>query len=76
MRSRQRRRLQCAWCRPSPCRGQQEALLVLSPPLLDQLRQTMATSDVVRYRGYEVSNHAVTSVVPYIGSSGLCYQLR
>ncbi|XP_043190894.1 26S proteasome non-ATPase regulatory subunit 5-like [Amphibalanus amphitrite] len=35
--------------------GHQEALLVLSPPLLDQLRQTMATSDVVRYRGYEVA---------------------
>ena len=37
------------------CRGHQEALLVLSPPLLDQLRRTMGTSDVVRYRGYEVS---------------------
>ena len=38
------------------CRGHQEALLVFSPPLLDELRLTMTASDVVRYRGYEVSS--------------------
>ncbi|XP_037081121.1 26S proteasome non-ATPase regulatory subunit 5-like, partial [Pollicipes pollicipes] len=37
------------------CSSQQAVLLVFSPPLLDQLRQTMASSDVVRYRGYEVA---------------------